>query len=382
MLILWRFLIGHFLKVAFVCVAAFVTVLLTMRLEMIAHFATLGAQSSHVALFVLHQVPYMLPIALPISCLIASILLMQRLSKTHELTAFRGCGFGLATILFPLLATAFLLALANFYVVSEVATQSHLTTNALKSQLRAVNPLLLLHNKHLMRLKGVYFKSMGSSRLGEFAADTVLAIPNRHSNRISIIVAKQLSSNQQEFIGEDIALISVLKGEQNKQFDPLLIENIKRSSMAVIDFADVLQKKAWKVNNDYLTMAMLLVQLKEQKKLLDEAREEGQFSENIKALRHQYHANLSEIARRLSISFAVFSFTLMGCAFGISIGRHHGYRSIYLAIILATTFVMAFFTAKGLEKNWIAAFSLYMIPHVLIVVTSIIILNRMNRGIE
>ena len=38
------------------------------------------------------QIPYILPIAIPVSCLITAMLLFQRLSKTHELTAFRTCG--------------------------------------------------------------------------------------------------------------------------------------------------------------------------------------------------------------------------------------------------------------------------------------------------
>lgn len=382
MLILWRFLIGHFLKVTTVCVVAFIGILLTMRLDQIAHFASLGAQFSDIALFAIHQIPYIFPIALPIACLISSMILVQRLSKTYELTALRGCGMGLKTILFPLLMTAAVLALGNFYIVSEVATQSHLTTNALKSRLKAINPLLLLHNKHLMRLKGVYFKAMGPSKHGEFASDSIVAIPNKRSDRISVILSKRLTANPDEFVGREVTLISVLGNDQNEQFDPLLIENIEQSSTAVIDFAEMLQKKGWKINGDYLQMSMLLVRLREQKSSLELARQQHKSSDDIKEIRYQYNISISEIMRRLSISMAVFSFTLMGAAFGMSIGRRHSHRSLYVVIALATVFVVAFFTAKGLEKNWITAASLYMVPHGLIILTSVIFLNRISRGVE
>jgi lipopolysaccharide export system permease protein len=436
MLILWRFLIGHFLKVTAFCVIAFIAVLVTMRLDEIAHFASLGAQAKDIALFALYQIPYIFPIALPISCLISSMILIQRLSKTHELTALRGCGMGLKTILFPLLLTATLLAMANFYIASEVATQSHFTMNTLKSQLKAVNPLLLLHNKHLMRLKGVYFNALGPSRLGEFASDVILAVPNKNTDRIYVILAKQfiftplvsqdsvlegtkapglndrkqtnikqdepvydrspagafaLAQNQlltrggghpRAFIGKGVTLLSVLNNGQDEQFDPLLIENIEHSSTNVMDFGDLLQKKGSKVSGDHLQMAMLSVRLQEQREALAQARQAGKDSSVIKELRYQYHASLSEIVRRISVALAVFSFTLMGCAFGMSIGRQHSQRGLYVVIILATIFVVTFFIAKGFERNEVAAALLYLIPHGLIMGASIIFLNRISKGVE
>src|SRR5438132_1223109 len=95
---LWRYLITYFLKIAFTCNLAFVAILLTMQLDDIAHFAALGAPFHYILLFTFHQIPYILPIALPLSCLIASLLLMQRLSNTHELTALRASGFSLRDI--------------------------------------------------------------------------------------------------------------------------------------------------------------------------------------------------------------------------------------------------------------------------------------------
>ncbi len=382
MLVLWRFLIGHFLKVTALCVTAFIAVLLTMRLDEIAHVASLGAQASDIALFALHQIPYIFPIALPIACLISSMILVNRLSKTHELTALRGSGMGLKTIFFPLLLTAAFLAMVNFAIVSEVATQSHLATNTLKSQLRAVNPLLLLHNKHLMRLKGVYFKAMGPSRVGEFASDVILAMPNKHNDRIFVITAKQLTAHPTAFVGKGITLLSVLNGDQSEQFDPILIENIEQSSTDVVDFADLLQKQGTKINGDYLRMAMLSVRLRQQHDALAQARQEGKPSDEIKELRYQYHSTVSELMRRISVSLAVFTFTLMGCAFGMSIGRQHSHRSLYIVIALATLFVVAFFTAKGLDRYGVTASLLYLVPHGVIILASVIFLNRITKGIE
>lgn len=117
--IIWRYLLSQYLKVLLFCSAAFVLLLLTLRLEEIAHFATLGPQGLYIFLYIYYQIPYILPIALPISALIAAIILFRRLSRLHELTAMRAAGLPLTAILTPLLIAAGFLSAANFYIVSK-----------------------------------------------------------------------------------------------------------------------------------------------------------------------------------------------------------------------------------------------------------------------
>jgi lipopolysaccharide export system permease protein len=79
---------------------------------------------------------------------------------------------------------------------------------------------------------------------------------------------------------------------------------------------------------------------------------------------------------------AVFSFTLMGTTFGIHIGRRRHYYSLYVAIVLTTLYLVAFFVAKGMDhQRWLAA-ALYLVPHILIVCASLIVLRRVAKGIE
>jgi lipopolysaccharide export system permease protein len=380
--ILWRYLLSHFLKVTIFCVLAFIAILLTMRLDEIAHFAALGTPLSSILLFTLYQIPYILPIAIPISCLIASLITIQRLSNTHELTALRACGFSLRDLLSPLLLAAAFLSLVNFWIVSEVATQSHLTTNILKSEMRSINPLLLLNNKHLMRLKGIYFDALGPSRVGESASEVILAIPNKHQDRLNLLIAQQLKASPSAFIGQEVTLITGLKSEEENQFDHLLVENMGESITLVQDFSKLLQKKVWTVNNDYLKMSLLLVRIQEEQAALEKAKTEKQPPSQIKQLRTQLYRSFSDIARRLSIAMAILSFTLMGMAFGINISRKRKYRSLYFAIFLTLLYLIAFFVAKGVDQNWALATSLYLAPHVILILSSMIMLKRVSKGIE
>lgn len=380
--VLWRYLISYFLKIAIMCVLSFIAILLTMRLDEIAHFAALGAPLPYLLFFILNQIPYILPIALPLSCLIASLLLIQRLSDSHELTALRASGFSLFSILMPILITSAFLSIGNFWITSELATKSHLQTNLLKSELRSINPLLLLHNKHLMRLKGFYFEALGASHVGESASDIILAIPNKYQQRLYLMVSQQLKADQSAFIGQGVTLITGSASEQEDDFDHLLIENMGKSVTYVQDFADILQKKVWTINNDYLQLPLLLVRIQEQRQFLKEAQLKDENKEQVKILKTQLNRSLSEITKRFSIALAVFSFTFMGTAFGINISRRRHYYTLYLAMTLTMIYLISFFVAKGVDQyTWLAA-TLYLSPHLLMISASIILLRRIAKGIE
>lgn len=352
-----------------------------MRFDDIAHFIALGAPFQSVLFFSLYQVPYIFPIALPLSCLIASFLFSQRLSNTHELTVLRASGFSIGHLLAPLLLAASFLSIGNFWITSEFATQCHCRTSGLKNEFRAINPLLLLHNKHLMRLKGFYFDILGVSHIGESATGAVLAIPNKQQQRLHLMIAQQLQASPSQFIGEGVTLLTGSPSEKEEEFDDLFIENMKQSITSIEDFSDLLQKKVWTINNDYLQLPLLLTRVQEQRHLLQKAKEEGKTGDELKSLRKELDRSLSEITKRSSIAFAVFSFTVMGSAFGMGIGRRKSPYRLYLAIVLTTLYLIAFFVAKGIDRFELAT-ALYLFPHLLILLASFLILRRLARGIE
>jgi lipopolysaccharide export system permease protein len=379
--ILWRYLLNQFLKVLCFCIIAFIAILLTTRLDEIAHFASLAPQGRHIFLFILYQIPYILPIAIPISGLISAIILLQRLSSTHELTAMRAAGLGLRDILAPILFMALFLSITNFYIISELATHSHLSTNLMKNELRSINPLLLLNNKHLMRLKGVYFDTLGASRQGEYANDIILAMPNKENSRINLLLAKKLQASSSAFIGKQVSIITALHPGEETHFDNIMIENMGNVSTAIQDFSLILQKKVWTLNNDHLAMSLLLLRLKEEKNALTDAKEKNNFAE-VKIIQKRINRCYSEIFRRISVALATFSFTLMGAAFGVRISRNKSNRGVFVVIVLGAFYLIAFFAGKAFDQNLFASFALYILPLLIIILLSIWTLNRVTKGIE
>lgn len=380
--ILWRFLLTQYIKVLVLCALTFIAVLLTTRLDEIAHFAALGAEGRNILLYVLYQIPYIIPIAIPISCLISSILLVQRLSATCELTALRSSGMAIRQFLNPILYAAGFISLLNFYFVSEVATDSHLSSGMLKTQLKSINPLLMLHSKHLMKVKGFYFDTLGASKIGETASEVILAMPNHASARIHLMVATQLNASVDNFSGKGISLITSMEGEQEGAFDHLMVENIGKTVTSIEDFAGILQKKSWSINNDHLKMSLLLARIEEEKKTLQNAISEGKPKSEVKQIRRSLDRCYTEIARRLSLALAAFTFTFMGASFGMSISRNRSNRGIFAVIILTAIYLCTFFVAKGMDNHLIASTLVYIIPHFIIIAISLWVLSRISRGIE
>jgi lipopolysaccharide export system permease protein len=380
MAILWRHLLFSYFKVVCFSTVAFIALLLTLRLEEIAHFATLGSSGIYIFYFILYQIPYILPIALPVSALIAAMILTQRLSANSELTALRAAGFSLPEIFAPLLVGSILLGTANFYIVSELATSSHLATSLIKSELRCINPLLLLSNKHLMKNRGLYFDSLGPSRMGEFATDVVIAMPDKKHHRLNLLLADSLHTSPMHIDCRGMTLISSLNAKEGEE--ALLIENIAHSNTSIEDFSQLVQKKVWVLNNDHLRLSLLLVRLHEERQQWQDAKDAAAPESELKGLQRSINRIHNELLRRLSVGMSVVSFTMLGACCGIQVGRRHSRRGLILVVSLSALYLAAYFSAKGIEHLQAGPALFYLLPHLLLCGTALWLLRRATRGVE
>lgn len=381
--ILWRYLLSNYLKVFVLCVASFIAVLLTLRLGEIAYFATLGPQAINILWFALQQIPYVLPIVFPVSALISSVLLVQGLSQSRELTAMRSCGFSLKDILAPVIAAALFLSALNFYIVSELSTTSHHNSGQLKNQLRSVNPLLLLNNKLLMHMKGLYFDTLGPSHVGEFAEDIIFLSPSNHSTRLSLMVAKRIDVTPEIFSGNRVTLLTSQKPKRTTEADErLVIENMLTSTTSIQEFSQLLERNITNVNNDHLRMPQLLVRKNEMYDRWQHAIQSGSANIEVKDARDDYYRTRTEIIRRFSVALAVLSFTILGLAFGISISRNQSAKGIICTMFLGSVYLACFFIAKSFDQAIVTATLLYLLPHAVICLASLWMLRRIAHGVE
>ena len=366
--IFWWYLLKNYLKVLILAVVSFIAILLVIQLEEIAQFATIGAKPSYIFLFTLYQIIYILPIAIPVSCMISALILFQRLSHTQEFTALRAGGLSLRSLTSPILIAGAFLALGTFYISSEMATSSHLATRKMIYDLTSVNPLILLQSAKIARLKNA-FVQINPIRNGEEAEDLVIALNNPSGKRLNLCLAKRIEMSGQQLVARQVSLISSSPSEKGS--DHLLIENQKSMSSQAPQFASLLRKSGWKIANDHLKFSLLRARMAD-------VRTQHQRG-NAKRVLNKCR---TEIARRTSMGLSSFTFTLMGVAFGMGISRHWSKRGVITVLVLTALTLIAFCVAKELDHLSLLASFLYLAPHAVMIAASFWTMRRVNHGIE
>lgn len=367
---IYRFLIKEYLKVFFLCLVSFITLLVVSQLEDITMLASMGAKKGHILLFTLYQIPYILPIAIPLSCLIASMILFTRLSERGELTALRASGFSIFSILIPLFMITTFLSLANFVIVSEVATTSHLATRKMIFELTSKNPLVLLQNAKITPLKGAYVQ-FAPGQNGQMAKDLLIAWGNQEDQRLNLAIAKKIKIKDNQLNCKNITLISSQISEDNHH---LMIENQNEAKTAAIECAQFLHGGGWKMATDHLRYSLLKVRIK---KLKENLKHE---TDDKLTLQKNLNKCFSEILRRFSFGLAPVSFAFMGSIFGIRIGRTIQKKQVIIASLLAAISLLLFFVAKEFHHIFLISGACLITPHLILFGSAGWQLERLSRG--
>lgn len=124
-----------------------------LKLQDIAHFITLRSSSTEIFLFILYQIPYILPFAIPLSCLLATFLVLYRLSISQETTAFQTSGISIQAIHIPFIWIGILTFLGNLFINFEITPCARERTKSMITQLVQSNPFLMLQKTILRRKK-------------------------------------------------------------------------------------------------------------------------------------------------------------------------------------------------------------------------------------
>ncbi len=359
--IVWRYLLLGYLRVFSLSVCSFIAVLLVSRFKEIARFAALSANLPKTVLFVATQIPLIIPITIPLSALLASLLLFQRLSKSYELTAFRASGISLQNLFSPLLAMSLLLSTLNFVVSANITPYCRRCAKELLYYETSVNPLLLLQRQNLAKMKESFIQ-MKTEQDGQVARDFILVSHNQSSNRLSLIASRKLTMKNEQLEGKDVAIISHLKGENDSAFDPLIIENEAWMSTDASALSSSLKKHRPKIDPSALEFPMLRIQSNEGGKIGKKA--------------------FVEMLRRMSLSLSVFSFTLLGCSFGIEQGRNPSKKNLFKALGFTLILMLSYLLGKEFKGNPLLASAILFSPHPIIWMGSFLKIRQVAKGIS
>lgn len=143
--ILFRYVVGEFLRILALCLVAFIVVYLIADFsDRIDDFLKHDAPISLIVRYFLAKIPLIVNQVLPIAVLAAMLLSLGGLSRHNELTAMKASGISPAQIVAPLLATCLALSLGAFLwtenVVPHFATRAHYinTVEIKKRQMQGV----------------------------------------------------------------------------------------------------------------------------------------------------------------------------------------------------------------------------------------------------
>lgn len=362
--ILWRFLMRSYLQVFFLCISGFIAILLLTRLQEIARLATLGSEPSLIFLFALCQIPYILPIAIPISGLIASILLLQRLSHTHELTSFRSSGLSFNQIHTPLLMTAFILSLINFSIVSELTPRSRLYSQKLLHHVMTNSPLFLIKKNKLLKLQNSYVE-MDIKQGGTKAENVIFAMKNDSSDRITLLNAKKIYIKEDQLIGQGVAIISHTAPKNPNWTDHLIIENQESMTTPSKAVSEIITKNPLHFGYEYLPI----------KELIKTAFSQKAKAKTIKRMQF-------ELSRRLFFPLITYAFTFMGLSLGVQISRQRNKSGLILTAILTTLTFICSIAAKSYHLAPVKSITCYLFPLLCIFFFSLRFQKRTIQGIE
>lgn len=350
--VLWRFLLVGYLRIFFVSLTTFITLLLISRFKELARFAALSCSWAKTGLFTFYQLPWILPIAIPLSALLSSFLLFQTISRNHEFTAFRSLGVSLKILFTPLLLAAAMLCVANGWVVSEIAPYCRQETRQILYHETTSNPLLLLQRQRLVKIKDTYLKLEVEDE-GQTAKDFLLIAPTDATDHLSLLSCKELWVENDELRGKNFSLVSFLPS--------MVIENQRFMATEAPLLSASLKKNRPRLDPSSLNARMLQIRIAEKSRMSKGA--------------------LIELLRRLSLSIAPFSFTWLGAAFGIELGRKKRFRPLVTAIFLVILVFSSYFLGKELKNSPLIAMSAFLFPHVLLGWCSCLRMRRIAKGV-
>ena len=362
--VLFRVLLTRFFTLLFLSAGALLGLLLTTRFYEIAQFAAFGGIGWPLLYFVGCQIPYILPIVIPVGVALSSFFLFRELSYSGMITSLRASSLSLKTLLTPLLLSALFLCLINGLIVSELAPQAKMKARILQREWRGINPLALLKQKDLLLNSGIEVIPLGEADPSSFAEQVVAAVRQPGQDRILLLTADRLDRSGTALEGEHVS--SFLYGEPQKNgFSDLYIDKSNTLSTNIEPLSLLLTKERSRPSLDFLTTPQWIEQVKSEGPPL-----------------FPFNKLLSEGFRRLTIALSPFTFALLGAASGVMIGRKESAKPQLVLLLLTALFLTAFFFGKSFDQNIWIALPFFIVPHLLIVTVALRRLTRISRGIE
>lgn len=352
---LWIHLIKKFTTQFLFVLIGIIGFLLVIRFNSIAGFATSGSDISLILMFIALIIPHVLPFALPISALSASIILSRKLSSEKHYAALRSSGLSFKMIFTPLIFCLMVVSITNLFISGTLAPLSKIKSKALIYDVTLKHPLFITQKACPLKIRSMYTDT-GKDSSKETAYDLVLAFKNKKNERLSLIVADKLSAKDGKLKGKNLAFISSVKSSNESTQDDLIIENeaFMTTSSNVVD--TLLYKDEAVDGVDYMDLFQLI----------------SNFKTKI------YYPN--ELYKRITIAFAPLTFGILGLCFGINISRKTSNLSLMIAVGLGALFMVTYVIGRSFRYQPHLSLIIFSLSHLVLLSVSLLKIRSVMRG--
>lgn len=213
--------------------------MLTFKVNDISKLLSLGVSAKTLLMFILYQIPLLLPMTLAISGFFAAYLVIQQLSEMSVFSSLRSSGLSLNTILSPLFFMGIVISILNFYLMMEVLPKSRIKSHQLFQDVSQMNPLVILKKGKVVVLQDALVH-MNLDESHSSASDVFILFQNPYTKYLNLFKADGLSyKNDYAVEIKNSSLISTIHQEKGS-LPTIVLENAESQSIPLSFFTSSL----------------------------------------------------------------------------------------------------------------------------------------------
>jgi len=303
----------------------------------ITDLLAMGASWRPILRIFLAGMPSALAFAIPISSLVASLLVFGRLSSDHEISAMKSCGFSHWQIAaWPLILSALLTALCLF-INNEVGPRSHFARRAATAQL-AMRPVDLLEEGQFIHDFSGLAIWVGR-KSGNEVRDIRICNTSDPEFRQQIRAktgAIGVSTNGTDLLIKlhDVKVDPLMKGRPGAGF----------CDHYTVTIENAFRRRKYKPSRKDMTFLQLLQGIRDPMSVSTSV-----YGDEAERLRMVLAV---EMNKRVSLSLSCFAFVLLGIPLGIKSHRKESSIGIAISLILAFAFYLFIIVAESMSGQY------------------------------
>ncbi len=340
-------------------IAAFTSIIAgsSMIFQLVSKAVKYGFSIANTIQLFVYQLPAVISLTLPMAILLATILLIGRLSADLELVALRSAGVSLTRVLIPILSVGLIISLVNIIFNEIVVPRSNYHAEVLLNKLQKTNISirdnvnLTQYDENKLPLRIINVRKVEDENLKD------ITIAEYVDGRLARIIRAEYGS--WDAVGGWVFYNGVMH---------MLLEGDSQE-MVVIDF-----------EKEIINLSLNLLDFTKKEKGFDKmnARELSGFIQKEQSLGKDVNELQIQYYLKYALPFACLIFTMIGAAVSFQPHQRSSAMGMGLSIIIILTYyiIYSFGLALGINNIFSPILAAWL-PNITVGIVSIYLLNKL-----